>query len=190
MFKLKLYLWLNGLFLALIWGAMLFMSKETINLLIMLFAIENLISLAYLRYVLDEQVPTRYKGFFGTYSIVQLVFALGLLLFPGIWRFLMSLLVVIFAIGIIGIGIVMIRDALQIKRAGITSWTYYFLLWIIVLLLGAFILTNSVLTIILLEKLLGLSILINGISLIIRGFKITNQPSRQTIRDETDEDEE
>lgn len=60
------------------------MSKETINLLIMLFAIENLISLAYLRYVLDEQVPTKYKGFLGTYSIVQLVFALGLLLFPGI----------------------------------------------------------------------------------------------------------
>lgn len=166
------------------------MSKETINLLIMLFAIENLISLAYLRYVLDEQVPTRYKGFLGTYSIVQLVFALGLLLFPEIWRFLMSLLVVIFAMGIIGIGIVMIRDALQIKRAGIASWTYYFLLWIIVLLLGAFILTNSVLTIILLEKLLGLSILINGISLIIRGFKISNQSSRQTIRDETDEDEE
>lgn len=184
MLKLKIYFWINGLFLAILGGLMLFLSKETMNLLIGIFAIENLLSLGYLRYVMGTDIPRSYRMGMWSWSLLQLIFALALLFFPQFGRFLMSTLVVIFGIGITGIGISIFLDAFKIKNAGIPNRGLYLGLGLIITATGIFVLTNSVLTIVILEKLFGISFLISGISLIINGFKLPSQAKSVLFIDE------
>lgn len=122
MLKIKSLFWANGLFLIL-FGLFLFLKPElALNIVIIIFGIEVLLSGIIGLIFAWQQKDYSYRGllFFG--SSLQILFGILLLAIPQIGHFLVSLLVVLIGIAILIKGIFMIFDGLKAKEFIASRW--------------------------------------------------------------------
>lgn len=176
---IKTFFWLNGASLLLLGALLFFFPELTLRWIMILVALQSLLSAMFVFFSLWN-FDRGHKLWSFLIAIFQLIFALLLLIYPQFGNFLLSLIVVVFALGVISFGIVLVYDALRIRRLKVASWWVLLLLAFIVIVFGLFILTNAFLTYLSLLMLLGLSFCVLGVNLLIRGFKI---PKNQIVID-------
>jgi len=76
----------------------LFFPGETLQTIVIIFAVESILSLLYSLFFLVDQLDSNLKRNLILAAFSQLVFSLLILIFPGIMQFILSLGVVILAI--------------------------------------------------------------------------------------------
>ena len=76
----------------------MFFPGETLQTIVIIFAVESILSLLYSLFFLVDQLDSNLKRNLILAAFSQLVFSLLILIFPGIMQFILSLGVVILAI--------------------------------------------------------------------------------------------
>ncbi len=175
MLKIRSFFWINGLFL-LLFGLFLFLKPElALRIIIIIFGIEVLISWLIGMFVAWQQKTYQYRGLLFFSTLLQLLFWILLLVFPKIGHFLVSLLVVLIGIAILLKGAFTIFDGLKAKSFQISTWRLQIILWALGVLFWLFLISNAFLSFLLLNVLLGLTMMFSGVMILIMGFQVKEQ---------------
>lgn len=168
---MKRYLTFKGIFFILIWWSLLLFPWKILQTIIILFALESIMSLLYTIFFLSNQEDNTLKYYLIFITFSQLILSLILLIFPEIVHIILSIAVLLLAIilGIIGYNI------LSIAKIRAATWLPHSLtlqsLWFLMILCAIFIGINSFTMVLTLIALFGLVIIGLGIGYIIQALK-------------------
>lgn len=181
MHSLKSLFWTNGI-LFLLGGVLLFCYPATaLKWVIIVIGVQTVISWLWTASLVSKMLARPYKTAFILSGGLQLLFGLTLLLSPEFGNFLLSLIVVLFAMVMIGLGITLILQSLRIKKASIPTWRIQTLLGVMMIVWGVFIGTNAFLTVVSLIALLGFSFMSFGIYLITKAWKLPSSSKWELV---------
>lgn len=172
MLKIKSLFRANGLFLILFWLFLCFNPELALNIVIIVFGIEVLLSWVIGMIFSRQQKQYPYRGllFFG--ALLWIIFWILLLIFPQIGHFMVSLMVVLLWITIVVKGIATVFDGFRAKEAQLSTRWLQFVMGGFAILVGFFLITNAFISFILLNILFGTSLVLSGVMILILGFQV------------------
>ena len=168
---MKSYLIFKGLLLIVLWGILLFFPGESLQTIVIIFAVESILSLFYSLFFLVDQPDLNLKRNLILAAFSQLVFSLLVLIFPGIMQFILSLGVVILAIilAIFWYNLLSIAKARQ--EVGLPYSSLLWIMGVLIILSAIFIGLNSFAMVLTLISLFGLVLMVMGFCFLIQGIR-------------------
>lgn len=168
---MKSYLIFKGLLLMVLWGILLFFPGESLQTIVIIFAVESILSLLYSLFFLVDQPDSNLKRNLILAAFSQLVFSLLILFFPAIMQFILSLGVVILAIilAIFWYNLLSIAKARQ--EVGLPYSSLLWIMGVLIILSAIFIGLNSFAMVLTLISLFGLVLMIMGFCFLIQGIR-------------------
>lgn len=151
---------------------MMFKPDIALTTLIIVFWIEALLSGIAWSVIAIKDKMFEGRGILAAISISQILVWTGLLFFPDFGETILKIFVVLLWISAIVEWVVFFIDSFKLKEAGFESW-WWILIWgCLMILLWAFLVSNSLLSILILNSIIGLWLVIDGISMIIWALQI------------------
>ena len=168
---MKSYLIFKGLLLTILWGILLFFPGESLQTIVIIFAVESILSLFYSLFFLVDQPDSNLKRNLILAAFSQLVFSLLILFFPAIMQFILSLGVVILAIilAIFWYNLLSIAKARQ--EVGLPYSSLLWIMGVLIILSAIFIGLNSFAMVLTLISLFGLVLMVMGFCFLIQGIR-------------------
>ena len=168
---MKSYLIFKGLLLMVLWGILLFFPGESLQTIVIIFAVESILSLLYSLFFLVDQPDSNLKRNLILAAFSQLVFSLLILFFPAIMQFILSLGVVILAIilAIFWYNLLSIAKARQ--EVGLPYSSLLWIMGVLIILSAIFIGLNRFAMVLTLISLFGLVLMVLGFCFLIQGIR-------------------
>lgn len=183
---MKSYLIFKGFLLSLLWGILLFFPGESLQTIVIIFAVESILSLFYSLFFFVDQSDSNLKRNLILAAFSQLVFSLLILVFPGIMQFILSLGVVILAIILAIFWYNLLSIARVRQEAGLPYSSLLWIMGVLIILSAIFIGLNSFAMVLTLISLFGLVLMVMGFCFLIQGIRL----GRPIIVEDFAEDEE
>lgn len=181
MLKIRSLFRINGLLLLML-GVFLFLQPATaFRIAVIIFSLEIIISGGVAVFFVMTEKAYSYRGLLFFVSVFQMLFGLVLLLFPAFSEFLVKLLIVLIGITIIIKGIFTLLESFKARELQLTSRWIGFIIGIFALLFGGFLTTNAFFSFLLLNVLLGLTMIIAGIMVLVLGFQAKEQQKSDSL---------
>lgn len=174
MLKIKSLFWINGLFLIVLWMLLFFLPEEVFRIVVIILGIETLLSGGVWTFTARNQKDYQYRGLLFFWALFEVVFWLLLLIFPGFSEWIVKVLVILLGISVVIKGGFTIFDGLKAKEMQIGSWGVLLIMGSAGVLFGLFLVTNAFFSFLLLNSLLGFTLVLFWIWLIMWGFQIKN----------------
>ena len=174
MLKIKSLVWINGLFLIVLWMFLFFLPEEVFRIVVIVLGVETLLSGGIWAVISWNQKDYQYRGLLFFWALFEVVFWLLLLIFPWFSEWIVKVLVIILGVLIFIKGIFTIFDGLKAKEMQIGSWWVLLIMGSAGVLFGLFLVTNAFFSFLLLNSLLGFTLILFWIWLIMWGFQIKN----------------
>lgn len=178
MLKVKSLFWVNGLFLIVFGLLLFFLPEEVFRIVVVILGIETLLSGGFWTFIARNQKDYQYRGLLFFWALFEVVFWLLLLIFPGFSEWIVKVLVILLGISVLIKGIFTIFDGLKAKEMQIRSWWVLIFMGGLGILFGFFLVTNAFFSFLLLNSLLGFTLVILWIWLIVWGFQMKNVEKR------------
>ena len=143
MLKIKSLVWINGLFLIVLWMFLFFLPEEVFRIVVIVLGVETLLSGGIWAVISWNQKDYQYRGLLFFWALFEVVFWLLLLIFPWFSEWIVKVLVIILGVLIFIKGIFTIFDGLKAKEMQIGSWWVLLIMGSAGALFGLFLVTNT-----------------------------------------------
>lgn len=172
MLKIKSFFWVNGLFFILLGGLLFFLPETAFRVAVIVFAVETLLSGIFGSIAAWQQREYCYRGllFFG--AVLQIIFWILLLIFPGIGERMVKIVIILLGISVLIKGVWTIFDGFRAREMQIRTWWVLMVMGSLAILLGIFLISNAFLSFLALTIVFGLGMVIFGIVLLVIGFQV------------------
>ena len=151
MLKEKILFWFNAIFYIVFWCVMMFQPNLGLETLIIVFWIESILSgIAWIVFaVQDEQSNERWL--LAVVAATQILLWVGLVSFPKAWEVILRTFIIILWIWAIIKGILLTINSFKFKKMRYWNWGWFLAAWIFLILVGLFLASNSLLTILIIN---------------------------------------
>lgn len=168
--KMKCVFWLNAIFYIVLWTLLLFFPGVSLTAIIIVFGIESLLSWILSIVFIMQWINSEDKGLLVWMAILQIILWVVLMFFPGFGETVLKLFVVL--IGIFGVikGLVLSIDSFQAKNFGVKNWYWMLIFGLALVLIWLFLITNSYLTLLVLNGIIWIWLILSGISIGVWAF--------------------
>lgn len=170
--EIKRLFWLNAAFYLIFWCYLLTTPKLGLSTIVIVCAIRALIIwIVGIAFSLkNSEFEDRTLVLIA--SILSTLLGLLLICFPWTWETIILVFVVLLWIILAIRWVMLIIDSINMKRAKVKNWHWILIFWIVLTLIGLFIANNSLLTTLIFNSLVWLSLICAWIGMIVWGFQL------------------
>ena len=177
--KLKLLFWLNAIFYILFGLALLFEPATSLRVFIIVFSIEAIISwIVWSVFLIQEKDYLEDKWLITCWVILQIIAWVLLLIIPDLGETIIKIFVIIFGISVVIKGIILIFDSIEIKKAKLDKRRIVLVVWILLILLGCFLIFDSLTAVFVFNALFWIWMIVSWVSMIARWFQLKKTKKR------------
>ena len=164
---------------------MMFQPSIALESLIIVFWIESIISgIIWIVFAVQDEGSSE-RRVLSIISAAQILLWVGLVWFPKGWEIILRIFIIIAWIWAIIKWILLTIDSFKFKKMRYWNWGWILAAWISLIILWLFLASNSLLTILIINGVIGLWMVITGIAMIVLALQI--KKTAIEIRDEIEE---
>ena len=167
MIKEKILFWANAIFYIILWWIMMFQPNLALDTIIIAFWIESILSgIVWIVFAVQDKESWE-RWTLSVIAISQILIWVLLTVFPIAWETILKVFIILLGIWGIIKWILIVINSFKLKKIGLENRGRILAAWIFLILLWLFLSSNSLLTIFIINSVIGLWMVIAGITMII-----------------------
>lgn len=175
----KILFWVNAIFYFIFWCVMLFKPDIALQTFIIVFWIESILSWIIWTILAIKDKGSEEKWLLAGLSIFQILVWVWLAFFPEFGEKIIEIFIVLIWIWIVIRWILLLVDSFRLKKGKFTKWYWALIAWCCLIILGTFLVLNSLRVILIMNSVIGLWMIIVGISMIIWVLQLKKEIKRE-----------
>lgn len=167
MIKEKILFWANAIFYIILWWIMMFQPNLALDTIIIAFWIESILSgIVWIVFAVQDKESWE-RWTLSVIAISQILIWVLLTVFPIAWETILKVFIILLGIWGIIKWILLVINSFKLKKIGLENRGRILAAWIFLIFLWLFLSSNSLLTIFIINSVIGLWMVIAGITMII-----------------------
>ena len=167
MIKEKILFWANAIFYIILWWIMMFQPNLALDTIIIAFWIESILSgIVWIVFAVQDKESWE-RWTLSVIAISQILIWVLLTVFPIAWETILKVFIILLGIWGIIKWILLVINSFKLKKIWLENRGRILAAWIFLILLWLFLSSNSLLTIFIINSVIGLWMVIAGITMII-----------------------
>ena len=172
MIKEKILFWFNAIFYIVFWCIMMFKPDLALTTIIIAFWLESLLSgIIWVIFAIQDKQSNE-RWLLAIVAVAQILLWVGLVSFPAAWEAILKVFILLLWIWAIIKWILLTINSFKFKKAGLPNWWWILTAGIVLILVGLFLATNSLLAILIINGVIWLWMTLVGISMIILALQL------------------
>ena len=172
MIKEKILFWFNAIFYIVFWCIMMFKPDLALTTIIIAFWLESLLyGIIWVIFAIQDKQSNE-RWLLAIVAVAQILLWVGLVSFPAAWEAILKVFILLLWIWAIIKWILLTINSFKFKKAGLPNWWWILTAGIVLILVGLFLATNSLLAILIINGVIWLWMTLVGISMIILALQL------------------